>query len=592
MGYPLAVDGDKAWQTTTADRCDGGINLLERPDQIKLEEFLQCKNVILKKGKVYQDTGYAPFAGVVAGIPQLTEQFFKKSGASELLLVTTVTLYKFATGPQEWQYIKGDASTTLSAQANAGATSLQVVSSAGFTAGLRLGVILDNGAQHQTTVNGAPPDGTHINITAAIPVGRNAPNGAAVVLAVALTGNLDNPVVSDTLPSHDWFVFTNNVNPPKRYDGTDCVVIPNLPSAGNTVCKALRLYNNALFLLNTIEGGTAFPQRVRRSDATDPTNWTTGTAGYDDLYDSSDFVMCGETLGPYIIVYRERNIARGEFIGQGGINYNFDNMIKGEGVLSPIAVVDMGDFHLFVGNANIYEYRGGFDYEPIGDKMYYSLFGSESDVNPSKRHRAFAFYVEELDEAWMFFPSNASDFCDRLIRYNAGGESFVERRFAHTFCGYGFFQRQESFAWSDLVGAWQDQVWQWNSRAVQADSPTTHLCAAEVGQVYEYDYTTTDDAGAVIDFTLETRDFILPGGMLRHDTFEGYLRGNDILVEYSVDEGVTWDTIGSVTNTSHNNFHMQRQVVAGRIRFRITGADPQFMLSFYQFIWKLESMGR
>jgi len=592
MGYPLAADGDKAWQTTTADRCDGGMNLLDRPDQIKLEEFLRCQNVTLKKGRVYQDTGYTPFAGVVEGIPQLTEQFFKKSGSSEELLVTTVSLYRFATGPQQWQFVKGDAGTTLSAQANTGVTSLQVVSSAGFTASSRLGVILDNGTQHRTTVNGAPPDGTHINITDAIPAGRNAPNGAAVVQAVALTGNLDNPVVSDTLPSHDWFVFTNNVNTPKRYDGTDCVVIPNLPSGGNVICKALRLYNNALFLLNTIEGGTAHPQRVRRSDASDPTNWTTGTAGFDDLLDSADFVMCGEILGPYLIVYRERSVERGEFIGQGGLNYFFESMIKGEGILSPIAVVDMGDYHIFVGNANIYEYRGGFDYEPLGDKVYYSLFGSEADVNPSKRHRAFAFYVEELDEAWMFFPSTASDFCDRLLRYNTGDKSFVERRFADNFCGYGFFQRQDSFVWGDLVGAWSDQVWQWNSRSVQADSPTTHLCAAEEGQVYEYDYTTIDDAGTPIDFVLETRDFILPGGSFRIDTFEGYLRGSNILVEYSVDEGVSWEAIGSVTNTVHNSFHLERQVTAGRIRFRLTGADPQFMLSFYQFIWKLESVGR
>lgn len=590
MAYPLKATGDDAWQETLVERVDGGVNTLERPDQLQLSEWISCLNTRLKKGSLLQDTGYKEFADAIVGTPQADYQFFKKNGQSELLLITTASVYVYNATHNQWQLVKGTTSTLVNGAEVAGQTNITVDSSAGFSIGNLVGITLDNGSQHKTTISGVP-DGTHIDITDAIPVGRSAPDNAQVVRGVVLAGTLDNHPVMDTVASHDWFVFTNNVDRPKRYDGTDCVDIPNLPSGGNTVCKALRVFNNTLFLFNTIEGGTAHPQRARRCDAGDPTNWTTGTAGFDDLFDAPDFIMCGEVLGPYIIVYRERSIMRGSFVGTGGIEYKFDPVAQGEGVLSVLSVVDMGDHHIFIGNANIYEYRGGFDYEPIGDKIYYELFGSEANVNPSMKHRAFAFYVEELDEIWFFVPSINSDLCDRLIRYSVGDKIFHERQFNLPFCGYGFYQRQDTFTWNDLIGSWLDQVWQWNSRSIQANAPTTHLCPASgSAKVMEYDYVSVDDSGVGIEFLLETRDFVIQNAKLRFDSIEGLLRGSGVLVECSLDEGQSYLTLGTVTNTVHQKFKLDRQLVDYRIRFRMTGSDPQFLLSLYNFFWKLESV--
>ncbi|MCI0418694.1 MAG: hypothetical protein L0312_05645 [Acidobacteria bacterium] len=589
MPYPLkATDEKQTLQKTTIQKLVGGLNLLEREDQLDPSETQRCRNVILKESRAYQDTGYTAFADAILGTPQATYQFFKKSGVGNLMLVTTVSVYRYATTVDQWQYVKGTAGTTLTAQANAGATSLTVASIAGFSNGDKVGVTLDNGVQHRTSVNGVPA-GSTIVILDAIPVGRNAPNGAALVRAVVLAGNLDKHVVVDTVPSHDWFVFTNGVDRPKRYDGADCVDIPNLPSGGNTICLALRLYNKALFLLNTTEGGTAFPQRARRSDIGDPTNWTTGTAGFDDLYDDSDFILAGEILGPYLVVYRERSIERGEFIGQGGINYSFQTMIKGEGASSTLGVVDMGDYHILLGNANIYEYRAGFDLDPIGDKIHPLLFGPGADVNPTNRKRSFAFFVEELNEAWFFLPTSLSPNCDRLLRYNISEENFAERVFAHKFVGYGFFQKQDTIDWAGLVGAWSQQTWFWGTATTLEDSPTTHLCADTTGLVYEYDYVSTSDAGTAVSFILETKDFLLSEALLRLDTVEGFLRGSGVLIEFSSDEGATWNTVGTVTNTTNKKFLLGKQGVMQRIRFRFSGSDPQFMLTFFEFYWRLET---
>lgn len=589
MPYELKASNEKETrQKTTLEKLVGGLNLLERPDQLDPSELLRCKNLILKDGKAYQDTGYITFADAVVGTPQADYQFFKKSGVGDLMLVTTASLYRYVSTVDQWQYVKGTAGTTTTASHAAGITNIAVVSSAGFLATERMGLILDDGSQHRTTVSSIP-DGTHITMSDAIPGGRTSPNGAAVVRAVVLNGTLDKHISMDTVASHDWFVFTNGVDRPKRWDGTDCVDIPNLPSGGNTICLALRVYNQALFLMNTVEGGTAFPQRARRSDIGDPTNWTTGTAGFDDLYDDSDFILAGEVLGPYLVIYRERSIERGEFIGAGGLNYNFQSMIKGEGVSSQNGIVDMGDYHILLGNANIYEYRAGFDLDPIGDKLHPLLFGPSADVNPSFRRRCFAFFVEEINEVWMFFPTALSETPDMLVRYNISEENFAVRQFAHKFVGYGFYIRQDTVDWASLIGDWAAQTWKWGTATTQADSPTTHLMADTGGQVYDYDYFNSTDNGATISFILETKDFVMGEALVRLDTIEGFLRGSGVVVEYSKDEGTTWISAGTVTNTLHTKFMLGKQDVTQRIRFRFSGSDPNFMLSFFEFYWKMET---
>jgi hypothetical protein len=586
--YELKVEGDKEeWQKTSIASLIGGLNVLERSDQIDPSESVTCRNVILKSGKVYQDTGYTTFGDAVVGTPQADYQFFKKNGTSELMLVTTATVYRFSETVDQWQYVKGTAGTTTTAQANAGATSVTVNSIVGFSDNDRIGITLDDGSQHKTAVNGAPA-GSTITFDDAIPAGRNAPNGTAVVRAVVLTGDLDRTVIMDTVASHDWFVFTNGVDIVKRYDGMDCVDVPNLPSSGNTICQALRVYNKALFLLNTTEGGTAHPQRARRSDIGDPTNWTTGTAGFDDLFDDSDHIKAGEILGPYLIVYRDRSIERGQFIGSGGINYHFESMIKGEGVPSSQCIVDMGDYHTFIGHSNIYDYRGTFDIEPLADDVHSKFFGPEADVNPIARKRIFAFFVEELNERWFFFPSTNSENCDILLRNNISEENFAERRFAHAFVGYGFYTKQETDDWASLVGDWAAQTWVWGTAALSADAPTTHLCSVGT-QVYEYDYFHTTDAGAAISYVLETKDFLLPEAVFRFDSIEGYLRGSNVLIEYSTDGGENWNTLGTVNNTLNRRFAEFVQFVTDRVRFRFSGSDTQFMLSFFEFYWRWEA---
>ncbi len=578
-----APDG---WNYKQVDSLAGGLNLSVRPDKLEDQETLVCKNIVVMKEQLQVDTGYKKFGPEIEGIPQGTFDYSRASGITELILITTETVYKWNDAKDTWVYIAGALKTTASVGEASGLTNIRVVSSAGAVVGGRVGILLNDGVQHKTTISSIP-DATHILIVDAIPAGKTVAAGAEVLQALALSGNLDNQVIGLNVQSHEWLAFTNGVNKVQRYDG---ISVGDLPGLDNVVCRSIALYKNCLFLINTIEAGEAHPRRIRRSDSGDPTNWVDGegTAGYNDLLDEEDPLQGGEVLGPYLIVYAERQIIRGEFVNTGGITFDFQTMIRGEGVISSYSMADVGDSHIVMCQSNIYAYRGGFDLEPVGDNVYYRLYGSKGSMSPANKHKVFAFYVEELDEVWFFFPdTTAVSGCNRLLRYNVGEKIWTERAFQHEFIGFGFFESRTSRPWSSLVGSWRQQIWRWNERTLLSRSPTTHLCCSEVNQVMEYDYVDTLDDGVPIEYTVVSKDFLAPDSIHRFDMIEMGIRGIDVLVQCSTDEGLTWMTLGTVNRQTMGRERMHLQFPFEKVRFRWSGASS-FVLDWFGFYHKTE----
>ena len=574
------------WQYKQVDSLAKGLNLSVRPDKLEDQELLSAINVNVGKEHVEIDTGYKRFGPLVVGIPQGTFTYSKTNGIQELILVTTLTAYKWDDANDTWNFLAGAMKTTATVGEAAGLTNIRVVSSLGAVVGAHVGIALANGDQHKTTIQSIP-DATHVIIVDPIPAGTTVAAGAEVLQAPIFSGNLDNQVVGLNVQSHDWLAFTNGVDKVQRYDGQQ---VGDLPGLDNVICRSLAMYKSCLFLINTIEDGEAHPRRVRRSNNGDPTNWIDGdgTAGYNDLLDEEDPLQGAEVLGPYLIVYAERQIIRAEFINTGGVTFDFQTMIRGEGVIATCAMADVGDSHIVMCQSNIYLYRGGFDLDPVGDAIAPRLYGSKGSMSPANKHKSFAFYVEELDEVWFFFPdTTATEGCNRLLKYNVGNKTWTERSFQHSFIGFGFFESRSSRPWSSLVGSWRQQIWRWNERTLLSSSPTTHLCCSEEGQVMEYDYVDTLDDGVPIAYTVVSKDFLAPDSIHRFDMLEMGIRGIDVLVQYSIDEGLTWVPFGTVNRQSMGRVQMSLQFAFEKVRFRWSGSSS-FMLDWFGFSHKAE----
>jgi len=561
----------KEWEYHFIDNLIGGLNANVLDNMLADNESTTSVNLHFDRKLMKVDSGYAKFGGAVRGNPRLDFQFYKTDGTSELLLVTDATLYVYQTS--EWRYVSdGDITAiTINAEA-AGQTVIEASNTTNFVVADYIGIILSDGTQHRTTIASISA-GVSITIDDAIPVGKSTDIGAIIVRAKDFSGTLDIQISAVVLPSHNWLVFTNGVDNPQRYDGLDCIDIPNLPSAGNTQCRLVGLFNNHLILAHTTEGGTRYPQRVRRANTGDPTDWTTGVAGYTDLYDNEDWLVALAYLGPYMMLYRERSIVRTEYVGTTDLLLNFETVITSEGALSQDSVIDLGDYHVFIGNANVYEYRGGFDFKPVGDKIYYDIFSTNGELAATYKHRVFGFYVEELDEVWIFYPPAGASKPTKCLRYLQENGSWMKREFNHDISGFGLYQSTTDKTWNDLVSSWTQQDWTWDSRAVNANAPTTHLCSTDNLQVYEYDYFQVTDDGTVISYNFESKDFGNPRFMTRFDLFEFRMMGVNVLIEYSTDEGLTFNTLTTITSTKIQKNLINKQIVTQYLRFRFSGND-------------------
>ena len=210
MTTDLKKDEDE-WLYKTLITLDKGLNTARRAELLEDGELTVASNVKFLKDQVQLDTGYATFAGVVRGVPRASYQLYKRNGSSELLLITDDTFYTLVLN--EWQYASDGNDTTTDAGSAAGSYILSVVSETGFSPGDYMGVILDDGTQHQTTVDTTAAG--QITMIDPVPVDRSVSIGAAVVKAVDLNGTADFQISLVTMPAYDWAVFTNGLDPVK-----------------------------------------------------------------------------------------------------------------------------------------------------------------------------------------------------------------------------------------------------------------------------------------------------------------------------------------------------------------------------------------
>ncbi len=576
------------WTFQNVNSLNRGLDLSNRSELLRDGNSLVADNIRFEKGQVLIDFGYKTFGQVVRGSPRATFQFFLKNGSSILTLITNLTFYRYVEAVSEWQYPSDGTKTTMNTAEAAGGTTLDVVAIAGFSNGDFIGVELDSGKQHQTTINGAP-SGNNITITDAIPSGETAGAGNDVLLAVVLTGTDNVPVSITTWAAFDKMYFANGSDKPMEFDGTNVVVISNLPSSGNTVCRLVAVFTNHLLLMHTTEGGTTFPQRVRWTEPGVDFDWNE-SVNVNDLYDNEDFIAATETLGTFQVIYKERSIYRMEFLGLADQTWQFTRTIDGEGALNQDAVINLGDEHLFMGNANIYKYDGNFSINPVGDNIFDKIFAQDGELNPEFTSRVFSIYVEELDEAWWFYPSGNDTFPKNMIKLKVSTGAWSVRKFADDLSGFGFFQSQGDVTWQTALGTWAAYEGPWLSKAVQTNAPTLHILSQSNLRVYEYDYITALDNGVAIAFEFVTKDFYVPNRELRFDRYDFMMKGSSVLIEASFDQGVSFETLGTVS--PGNVFSRQRlfkQFIGRSIRFRFTGSAG-FGLDWLGFKFKRESL--
>jgi len=573
-----------------------GYNPSVPPDLLQDGESPYVKNLIFDEGLVKTDTGYQTFGSTIEGYPQKIFQLVKKAGTSVFLLITTSTLYKWAT--PEWQFVSNSNATQASGEHTAtdwitvdNTASFRVSYPAPHSSSAWIGVMLESGLQHQTKLN-AVSAGHWLQMDTTLASGATVSDNAAVIEAVPLAGDLDDPVSCAPWVPDDDLIFTNNKDEPQLYDSSadECKNIQNLPESGVFLAAVVRIFNNYVCFYNTTEAGNPYPQRVRRCNTADPTNWATGNAGYNDLWDEEDHITAVEPIGPYMAVYREKAIYRQSYVGSTSVLFNFEEMVSGEGAIGIEAVAVLKDFHLVLGNTSIFRYDGGMSLIDIGKKVKDYILGRGGRLNPEYKHRALAFQVEELDEAWFLIPTGDESLLGFLIRVKTDKEVWAIREFYHDFIGYGLYKNPLARTWNDLTGSWIEQVWSWDDRRLSVGSSSIMLCGHTPKQVYEYDFVTIADNTQTIVWEFQTKDFSSARFKLRMNLLDIYANGATVEISRSHDRGSSWTSIETVTlNESLALYNIWSQFLNRMTRYKLSGQGGGFALEWLGIEFSEES---
>ena len=127
----MSVTGKSPWTVEHVSDLTKGMNVTDAPELLQKSEMINLENIFIRNSRLNVDTGYKKFQETVHGTPRACFQFFKTTGASELVLITNDSFY--TRDNDQWFYVSDGTSTTTSVNAIAGATSVTVASITGLS---------------------------------------------------------------------------------------------------------------------------------------------------------------------------------------------------------------------------------------------------------------------------------------------------------------------------------------------------------------------------------------------------------------------------------------------------------------------------
>jgi hypothetical protein len=201
-------------------------------------------------------------------------------------------------------------------------------------------------------------------------------------------------------------------------------------------------------------GARGNPRLVQWSDREDNTTWTaaaTNEAGEIELQTAGQ-IMCGINVRGQALILTDQDAHSATYEGPPYV-YRLERVGQSCGVMSrkALATVDAGAY--WMGQEGFFSYAGGAVQEIPCEVADY-VFG---DLNRSQSSLVHAVPMAQFGEIWWFYPSGASNKCDRYVTmdYKEGHWTFGE---IDRTCGVarGVFKYP---LWADTLGnLWEQEV--------------------------------------------------------------------------------------------------------------------------------------
>lgn len=242
-------------------------------------------------------------------------------------------------------------------------------------------------------------------------------------------------------------------------------------------CAVMRSFKNYLVAMNTTEGATSYPYRVRWSHAADagavPTSWdaadTTVDAGYNDLIEGGDFVVDAVPLVDRLMVYKENSTWAMTYIG-GTFIWDFEKVYSNVGALSRHSVVPFGRRHFVVSQSEIYVHDGFSDPEPILQGRLKTFF--YKNINRNHTDKVVCVPNYPFKEIWVLFPTESTGLINKCLVWNYETNVWSIKDVPAVKGGaHGAIEYADSGnSWNSQTGSWNDSYEIWNSDAAYREN--------------------------------------------------------------------------------------------------------------------------
>lgn len=543
------------WRDTNTGAMLGGLNTDGESELIEENQLTIARECIVTYKELQSDTGHLRLGQIsLRGNPRRVMEYINPSThGTENLLITDLTCYRYSISADQWQYVSNGTETTLTVGEAGGSTAMDVASITGFANGDHVGVQLDSGAMHMTTVNGAPA-GSVITLLVGLP--SAAAIGKAVIKAPLLAGQPSSHVTAVVIPWNGNVVFTNGTaDNVKIYDPAPGLLgsVVDLTGTGlpaNMKCNTLALYDSSLILAGTIEAGVFFDSRFRYCAKGDLTLWNTLEAGSTDLFENFGEIKQALALGPYLVFYRKKGISRIAIGGAG--RFTPDAAVPAAaGVSSFLAAVDLVDKHLVLGTNKIYWYRGGFAIEEVECSIKEAIWGKTGAIKTNFVSPPSMFLVPLPYRNEVLISYGASNTIP-YPRYHVDSGAWLTRRIDNgsgRITGFGFTEESSGAS----LGA-------------------MFICEGVEDKVVKYDQANTTDDGDNINFEIQTKDFSHKSLLTKMDYLEVKLSGTGSpQISYSIDGGASFTVLATQAITATpTRYRFFKQQTAQMFRFKIT----------------------
>lgn len=244
----------------------------------------------------------------------------------------------------------------------------------------------------------------------------------------SISSNVDpRPFTSTQLANVSYVNRPDKVPSFRGPGGTNFAALNNWPS--NYRCVSLRSFGDVLIALNTTEGPTSFPTRVRFSDITlsntVPSTWdesdTTASAGFNDLVQMDTPIVDGGTLGSNFIIYSSTQVWLMEFTG-GTFLYNFRKLYTDCGLINQNCYTEVDGKHFVFGPRDIYVHDATSKQSICDERVKQFIY---QGLNVSKSDRCFVHHSSDLNLIYFCYVSGDelvgfpnTDRCNRAAVYN------------------------------------------------------------------------------------------------------------------------------------------------------------------------------